>query len=129
MCAHETSRTLASFLNRRVGLARSVARGLGDLFSPGFLVEDSNGDGLADFVSAGIVLGEAPSPAAIAAASDVAARLEFQRVVETITATRFDVPMSETVFTPLGKASSSFLWEDRSGVVLLTNSENGLRPA
>ncbi len=53
-------------------------RGLEDLFTPGFLVEARNGDGLADFVSTRLVLGDSPHPADIAAASDVAARLGFE---------------------------------------------------
>jgi len=52
--------------------------GLEDLFSRGFLLEDRNGDGLTDFVNAWLVLGEAPSPAVVAAASDVAAQLGFE---------------------------------------------------
>ncbi len=54
------------------------ARGLEDLFSRGLLGEDRNGDGLTDFVSARLVLGESPFPADVAAASDVAARLGFE---------------------------------------------------
>ncbi len=53
-------------------------RGLEDLFSEGFLLEDRNGDGHVDFVSARLVLGESPSPAVVAAAADVAARLGFE---------------------------------------------------
>ncbi len=48
------------------------------LFQPGFLVEDRNGDGLADFVNAELVLGNTPSSATVAAASDIAARLGFE---------------------------------------------------
>jgi len=68
--------------------------GLEDLFSPGFLVEDRNGDGLADFVNARLVLGESPSPAVVAAASDVAARLGFETMA-------MDLPLGENAAGPV----------------------------
>ena len=69
-------------MDGRFGRARPGARGLEDLFSQG-LLEDRNGDGLTDFVNARLVLGESPSPAVVAAASDVAARLGFETVAWT----------------------------------------------
>jgi len=69
-------------------------RGLEDLFSQGFLLEDRNGDGFTDFVNARFVLGEAPSPAVIAAASDVAARLGFETMA-------MDLPLNEGATGPV----------------------------
>jgi len=68
--------------------------GLEDLFSRGFLLEDRNGDGLTDFVNARLVLGETPSPAVVAAASDVAARLGFETMA-------MDLPFDESAAGPL----------------------------
>jgi hypothetical protein len=51
---------------------------LQSLFEPGGALQDRNGDGVIDAVSAAIVLGDDPTPADVAAASDVAARLGFE---------------------------------------------------
>lgn len=61
--------------------------GLESLFRTGALFQDRNGDGLVDFVNARIRLGERPSPAMVAAASDIAARLGFETM-------SMDLPLS-----------------------------------
>ncbi len=53
-------------------------RGVEDIFSPGFILEDRNSDGVIDFVNAELVLPESPNAAVTAAASDIAARLGFE---------------------------------------------------
>jgi hypothetical protein len=51
---------------------------LSDVFKPGVVFQDRNGDGTIDFVDVRIVLPEQPSAGELAAASDVAARLGFE---------------------------------------------------
>jgi hypothetical protein len=58
--------------------APAAVVGLADLFTPGSALQDRNGDGVVDFVDARLVLPEHPSPAELAAAADVAARLGFE---------------------------------------------------
>ena len=55
--------------------AAAAAPSLATIWSDGGLVEDRNGDKVADFVAATIVLPDAPSADDVAAAADVAARL------------------------------------------------------
>jgi hypothetical protein len=58
--------------------AAQEPRGIEDTFSPGFILEDRNGDGVIDFVNAQLELPESPSAAIVAAASELAARLGFE---------------------------------------------------
>jgi hypothetical protein len=58
--------------------APPVPAALSDFFKPGLVFQDRNRDGAIDFVDARIVLSEQPSPAELAAASDVAARLGYE---------------------------------------------------
>jgi hypothetical protein len=51
---------------------------LSEFFTPGVIFQDRNNDGVIDFVAAQIRLSDHPTPAEIAAASDVAARLGFE---------------------------------------------------
>lgn len=51
---------------------------LAQLFELGALLLDTNGDSVPDLVSASLVLGDAPSPAEVAAAAEIAARLGFE---------------------------------------------------
>jgi hypothetical protein len=51
---------------------------LAELFRPGVLLQDRNGDGAIDFVNARVALPDNPSPVELAAAADVAARLGFE---------------------------------------------------
>ena len=48
------------------------------LFEPGGMLQDRNGDGVVDFVSARLVLGDAPAASDVASAADLAARLGFE---------------------------------------------------
>ena len=52
--------------------------GLEDVFKPGPVFQDRNGDGFIDFVAARLVLGETPTSSDVAAASEVMARLGFE---------------------------------------------------
>lgn len=51
---------------------------LPDLFKPGVILQDRNGDGVMDYVDARVVLGDTPSASDVAAAADIAARLGFE---------------------------------------------------
>ena len=51
---------------------------LNKLFEPGFLVEDRNNDGNADYVNVELFLGEDPNSEIIAAAADITVRLGFE---------------------------------------------------
>jgi hypothetical protein len=62
----------------RTDASDSPRASLADFFSPGAVFQDRNGDGAIDFVDARIVLGQHPSPAELAAAADVGARLGFE---------------------------------------------------
>jgi hypothetical protein len=62
----------------RTAPAETTAASLSELFRPGVVFQDRNGDGAIDFVDVRIVLPEQPSAAELAAASDVAARLGFE---------------------------------------------------
>ncbi|MGH9143675.1 MAG: hypothetical protein ACRD2I_21270, partial [Vicinamibacterales bacterium] len=55
-----------------------AAASLSEIFKPGVVLQDRNGDGAIDFVDARIVLPGQPSSAEVAAASDIAARLGFE---------------------------------------------------
>ncbi len=54
------------------------ARDLTSAFTPGWLVDDRNGDEVIDFVDARIVIAVSPSPADVAAAANVGARLGWE---------------------------------------------------
>ena len=62
----------------RTAPAELSATPLSDLFKPGILLQDRNGDGVVDFVDARLVLPEQPSSGELAVASDIAARLGFE---------------------------------------------------
>src|SRR5450759_4389001 len=62
----------------RTAPAETTAASLSELFKPGVVLQDRNGDGVVDFVDARIVLPEHPAPGELAAAADVAARLGFE---------------------------------------------------
>lgn len=62
----------------RTAPAEIAPASLADLFKPGVVLQDRNGDGTIDFVSARIVLPARPTSAEIAAASNVAARLGYE---------------------------------------------------
>ena len=60
---------------------------LASLFELGTLVLDTNGDSVPDLVNAALILGDDPSPAVLAAAGEVAARLGFETMA-------MDLPLS-----------------------------------
>ena len=62
----------------RTAPAETSAASLSELFKPGVMLQDRNGDGAIDFVDARIVLPERPDAAELAAASNIAARLGFE---------------------------------------------------
>ncbi len=62
----------------RTAPAETTAASLSELFKPGVVLQDRNGDGVVDFVDARIVLPEHPAAGELAAAADVAARLGFE---------------------------------------------------
>jgi hypothetical protein len=62
----------------RTAPADSAAASVSELFTPGVVFQDRNGDGAIDFVDARIVLGDKPTSAELAAAADIAARLGFE---------------------------------------------------
>src|SRR5712671_5618731 len=62
----------------RTAPADVSATPLSELFKPGVVLQDRNGDGAIDFVDARIVLPEQPTSAELATASDIAARLGFE---------------------------------------------------
>src|SRR6267142_1212974 len=62
----------------RTAPAETRALALSELFSPGVVFQDRNGDGVVDFVDARIVLAEKPSAGELAAAADIAARLGYE---------------------------------------------------
>jgi len=51
---------------------------LDQVFEPGFILEDRNGDGVVDFVNAELSMGEAPEPSIVAAGADISMRLGFE---------------------------------------------------
>ncbi|MGH9323374.1 MAG: hypothetical protein ACRD3V_26265, partial [Vicinamibacteria bacterium] len=75
-------------------------RGVEDIFSPGFILEDRNGDGVIDFVNAEIRLREPPSAAIAAAASDVAARLGFETMAMNLPVTESREGVLISIGTP-----------------------------
>jgi len=122
--------SLLSWMTASLAMAQD-RRGLEDLFSPGFLIEDRNGDGFADFVPARIDLGDSPSLAAVAAAADVAARLGFETMA-------MDLPLPESAAGPvieLRRAAGSLAAGEgriaiESGRVVLSGADDeGLRAA
>ena len=62
----------------RTAPADTVVASLSELFKPGVVFQDRNGDGAIDFTDARIVLPAQPSSADLAAASDIAARLGYE---------------------------------------------------
>jgi hypothetical protein len=67
---------------------------LADLFKPGPVFQDRNGDGVIDFIDARLALPDKPTAAEVAAAADIAARLGFET-------TAINLPISRSEGTPL----------------------------
>src|SRR5579864_2441047 len=64
-------------LQRPPGSAANSAASVENAFATGWMLVDSNGDGIADFVNGKIVVPARPSAAENAAAANLAARLGF----------------------------------------------------
>jgi hypothetical protein len=62
----------------RTAPAETSPASLAELFKPGVMLQDRNGDGAIDFVDARFVLPEQPSASELAAAADIAARLGYE---------------------------------------------------
>src|SRR6266851_3700481 len=62
----------------RTAPVETGALSLSELFKPGVVFQDRNGDGAIDFVDARLVLSEQPSAGELAAASNIAARLGYE---------------------------------------------------
>ena len=62
----------------RTAPAETAAASLSELFKPGVIFQDTNGDGAIDFVDARLVLPDQPDPSELAAAANIAARLGFE---------------------------------------------------
>src|SRR6185295_16987864 len=88
----------------RTAPAETSAASLAELFKPGVMLQDRNGDGAIDFVDARIVLAGRPEAAEIAAATNIAARLGFET-------SAMDIPVA-TVRLPARRSSAD---DDRSG--------------
>jgi Zinc carboxypeptidase len=86
--------------------AAQEPRGVEDIFSPGFILQDRNGDGVIDFVDAQLELPESPSAAIVAAASELAARLGFETMAMNLplTGSRQGVVIAVGLSSPSGSA-------------------------
>src|SRR4051812_10044349 len=80
MCAGAVGRTQPS----------SAPSSLSELFKPGIIFQDRNGDGVVDFVDARVALPENPTAGELAAAADVAARLGFETTAMNLPVARMD---------------------------------------
>ena len=67
---------------------------LADLFKPGPVFQDRNGDGVIDFIDARLALPDKPTAAEVAAAADIAARFGFET-------TAINLPISRSEGTPV----------------------------
>ena len=87
-------------------------RPLNEIFDAGYMLEDRNSDGVIDFVNAELVLGDAPSPFVIAAASDIAARLGFETMAMNLPLTA----QQQGVGIAVGVEAASALGIDLDGI-------------
>ena len=65
-------------VSRPGGPAQTAAGGLEEVYDAGFVLDDSNGDGHLDSVTARLALPSVPTDAEVAAAANVAARLGYE---------------------------------------------------
>lgn len=72
------------------GQVEQPDRALEGLFTVGAMLQDKNGDGTVDFVTARVVLGDRPSSSDVAAAASVAARLGLETSAMTLPLTAAD---------------------------------------
>jgi zinc carboxypeptidase len=121
---------------------------LATLFEPGRLLQDRNGDHVVDFVDAHLILGEAPSTAAVIAAGNIAARLGFETsamnlpLTEATTGTpivvgaagalqaRLSVPDAAGEVLAAGEGAVAIVRVgDTPGVAVVSSDDEGLRAA
>ncbi|HSF15765.1 MAG TPA: M14 family metallopeptidase [Vicinamibacteria bacterium] len=106
------------------GALAQEPRSLDEIFSPGFVLEDRDGDGLIDFVNAELGLGPSPSAVVIAAASDIATRLGFETMA-------MNLPLTESrtgVLIAIGAEAPEGTEPLASGEGLVTISVSTGRP-
>jgi hypothetical protein len=92
---------------------------LADFFKPGVALQDRNGDGAIDFVSARIVLPAQPTSAEVAAAGNIAARLGYET-------SAMDIPVS-TVRLPaptLPEAKRDTAYEGDTGATIFVGAKS-----
>jgi len=79
----------------RTAPAETTPASLSELFKPGVMFQDTNGDGAIDFVDARLVLPDQPDAAELAAAGNIAARLGFETSAMNIPVARADQTRSD----------------------------------
>jgi hypothetical protein len=93
---------MADRLPAQVSPARdSAVRDLRNVFAPGFMLQDRNGDDVIDFVNAKIVLPASASDAEAAAAANIAARLGYETSASNLDLAVFDNQRVTTYDVPV----------------------------
>jgi hypothetical protein len=125
--------TLATAIGRTAP-ADHAAASLSELFAPGVVFQDRNGDGAIDFVDARLVLGDQPSSAELAAAADIAARLGFETSAMDLPVVRLTASAKATAVekpdTTYETGATIFIGAEalaRAGVSLATIGATGLK--
>src|SRR5436309_1599705 len=91
----------ACFVAASTTSAQATSHDLRNVFAPGYILQDRNGDDVIDFVHAKIVVPAHATEADVAAAANVAARLGYETsasnldlaILDTSKALRFDLPL------------------------------------
>jgi zinc carboxypeptidase len=78
----------------------SSTAGVADLFKPGVVFQDRNGDGVVDFVHARVVLPAQPGAGDVAAAADIAERLGFETTAMNLPVARASQASDATIDAP-----------------------------
>ena len=99
----------------RTAPAETAPASLSELFKPGVMFQDRNGDGAIDFVDARFVLPEQPSAGELAAASDIAARLGFETSAMDLPVVR--LKSDATTAPAVGSTTASAVGSDFSRTV------------
>src|SRR4249919_1448669 len=80
---------------------RDTTRDLRNVFAPGYILQDRNGDDVIDFVNAKVVLPSAASQADLAAAANIAARLGYETSATNLDLTMLDTSRAASFATPI----------------------------
>src|SRR3954469_19528795 len=80
---------------------RDTTRDLRNVFAPGYILQDRNGDDVIDFVNAKIALPSAASQADLAAAANIAARLGYETSATNLDLTILDTTRAASFATPI----------------------------